>query len=125
MLRRLSFPCRWFDLERLFGMQCPILSEVFWEVLRDFYGTNNNLISPFRSAILKQRVRYYADSIHNAGAAMTNCVGFLDGTKIQMSRPGGPNANQRSVYTGHKKFHCFLYMNIRTPDGLLFLQVNL
>lgn len=51
---------------------------------------------------------------------MTECVGYLDGTKIQMSRPGGSNSNHRSIYSGHKKFHCFIYMTITTADELVF-----
>jgi nuclease HARBI1 len=37
-----------------------------------------------------------------------------------MARPGGRTSNQRAVYSGHKRFHCFSYQSITTPDGLLF-----
>ena len=61
----------------------------------------------------------YADAIHNRGGALLNCVGFIDGTKIKMARPKG-YAHQRSVWSGHKRMHCFSYQTITTPDGLIF-----
>ena len=36
VLRKLSTPCRWFDVDILFGMRSSALSEVFWEVLEAF-----------------------------------------------------------------------------------------
>lgn len=62
----------------------------------------------------------YAKAIHEKGAPLTNCVGFIDCTKIQMSRPGGIGANQRTCYSGHKRFHCLIYQTVTTPDGLMF-----
>jgi DDE superfamily endonuclease len=37
-----------------------------------------------------------------------------------MARPRGRKSNQRAVYSGHKRFHCFSYKSITTPDCLLF-----
>jgi hypothetical protein len=51
---------------------------------------------------------------------LKNCVGFIDCTKISISRPGGESANQRALYSGHKRYHCFSYQTITTPDGLVF-----
>lgn len=45
---------------------------------------------------------------------------FVDCTKIQMQRPGGPACNQRACYSGHKHFHCLIYQTVTTPDGLIF-----
>jgi hypothetical protein len=36
-----------------------------------------------------------------------------------MSRPGGDGSIQRSAYSGHKRFHCFSYQTVATPDGLI------
>lgn len=36
VLKRLSSPCHWVVLERIFGIQSPKLSEVFWEVKEKF-----------------------------------------------------------------------------------------
>lgn len=50
---------------------------------------------------------------------MTNCVGFIDGTKIRIARPS-EYMHQRYVYSGHKRIHCLSYETITTPDGLIF-----
>ena len=36
ILRRLAAPCRWLDLEPIFGMRLSVLSEVFWEGIKHF-----------------------------------------------------------------------------------------
>ena len=40
--------------------------------------------------------------------------------KVQKARPDGNSFNQRSCYSGQKRFHCLAYWTITTPDGLLF-----
>lgn len=62
----------------------------------------------------------YATAVKKKGAPLNECIGFIDCTKIQMCRPGGRGANQRSVHSGHKKMHCISYQTITTPDGLVF-----
>ena len=47
-------------------------------------------------------------------------MAFIDGTKIKICRPGGQSANQRSVYSGHKRVHCLVSQTLSTPDGLIF-----
>eukprot|EP00171_Calliarthron_tuberculosum_P020630 IDg20630t1 len=61
----------------------------------------------------------YAEAVEAKGAALDNCVGFIDGTKIKMCRPGGANSNQRAVYSGHKRFHALSYQTVTVPDGLI------
>lgn len=119
VLRRLASPCRWYDLEVLFGMVTQTLSEVFWQILVDCKGKFNKLLSTWRVDLLQTRARLYADCIMESGAPLPNCVGFIDGTKIFMTRPGGPNINQKACYSGHKRAHCLVYLTVSTPDGLI------
>lgn len=120
VLRRLAAPCRWSDLEHMFGMRMYKLSEVFWEALNGFVTEHAHLIETFRVDLMNERAQMYAEAIHLTGAPLDRCVGFMDGTKIQMERPGGPAVLQRAVYSGHKRFHCLVYQSITTPDGLIF-----
>jgi len=121
VLRRLASPCRWADLEYVFGMHSSHLSEIFWEVLETFYASRHTLITSFRSDLIQgNRASILAELVCNEGAPLDNCIGFIDCTKIQICRPGGPSVNQRSVYSGHKRFHCSIYQTITTPDGLVF-----
>ena len=69
---------------------------------------------------MQGRAPTYAEAISGKGAALKNCVGFIDCTKIQMNRPGGSGTLQRARYSGHKKFHCLVYQTVTTLDGLVF-----
>lgn len=51
---------------------------------------------------------------------LEHCVGFIDGTKIQIERPGGAYVTQRACYCGHKRMHCLMYQTITTPDRFIF-----
>lgn len=62
----------------------------------------------------------YSECVHNRGGMLEHCTAFLDGTRIQMVRPEGSHGTQRSVYSGHKYFHCLSYQTLTTPDGLIF-----
>ena len=96
------------------------LSEVFWEVLEKFVELRSYLFETFRSDLISERADLYAAALKQKGAPLDNCVGFLDCTKIQNSRPGGAAIIQRACYSGHKRFHCLIYQTITTPDGLMF-----
>lgn len=120
VMRRLAAPCRWHDLETTFGLRVCALSEVFWEALETFIGSCADQIEQFREDLMQPRAARYAELIQENGAALDNCVGFIDCTKIQMQRPGGPGLMQRSVYSGHKRMHCLIYQTVCTPDGLIF-----
>ena len=58
----------------------------------------------------------FAHTIHNAGAPLTNCWGFVDGTVRQICRPG---EMQRTVYNGHKRVHAIKCQAIATTNGLV------
>ena len=119
VLRKLFCPTRWSDVEALFGMLASALSEIFWETVESFLSHVGHLLD-FRQTFLTRRAERYASTIYAKGAALDNCVGFIDCTRTQMCRPVGANAMQRSVYSGHKRFHCLIYQTITTPDGLIF-----
>ena len=69
---------------------------------------------------MSERCEMYANAIFEAGAPLNRCVGFIDCTKVQMSRPGGPQTIQQACYSGQKRIHCLSYMSITTLDGLMF-----
>lgn len=125
LLRRISYPSRWYELEYLFGMSCGKMSEIFWESCERVYNQHSSLISPFRSALMASRAHMYAQNIRGAGAMLPRCVGFIDVTKVLICRPGGPNQIQQSVYSGHKRVHCLLFCTVTTPDGLIFFATAL
>ena len=120
VLRRLSSPCRWADIEEKFGMHSGALSEVFCENIESLYNNRSTLGRCFRADLLGERAKQYAEAIHENEAPLDDCFGFFDGTGIFMVRPGGPSSSPGSCYRVHKRAHCLAYQTITTPDGLVF-----
>ena len=58
----------------------------------------------------------FPQAIHNVGAPLTNCWGFVDGTVRQISCPG---EMQRTMYNGDKRVHAIKFQAIGTPNGLI------
>lgn len=102
-LRRLAFPCRWRDLELKFRMRRQVMGEICWEIVASLHDTQGHLVTSCRTDIFQDPAALYANAFKERGGALDNCVGFIDGTKIQMCRHGGPDANQRANYSGHKR----------------------
>lgn len=119
LLHRLATVIRWYDVEPKFGFFSSQLSELFWDMVDLLIERVGHLLD-LRGAFLRSRAALYASAIKDAGAPLERCVGFVDCTKIRMSRPGGGGANQRSCYSGHKRMHCLIYQSLTTPDGLIF-----
>ena len=55
-------------------------------------------------------------AIHQKGAALDNCWGFVDGTIRPIYRPG---ENRRVVYNGHKRVHCLRFQSVVPPNGMI------
>ena len=103
----------------MFGMRSSAMSEIFWEVVEEFIETKGQLEN-FRTDLMQERAQLYAEAIQDKGKPLGTCVGFIDCTKLQMSRLGGENALQRACYSGQKRFHCLIFQTVTTPDGLVF-----
>ena len=58
----------------------------------------------------------FANAIHKKGAALENCLGFMDGT-------AGPiyclNKNQCVLYNGHKRVHSLKFRSVVAENGLI------
>ncbi len=80
------------------------------------FSKYGHLVTNFRTNLMKHRANMCAEAVHESERTLNECVGFIDGTKIHISRPSG-NLHQRSVYSGRKKIQCLSYQTITTPDG--------
>lgn len=94
----MSAPCRWSDLKNTFGMRMYILPDILREALEIFGTEHAHLIERFRANLMNDRADMYDEEIHSNGAPFERCVGFMNSTKIQMQRLGGPEVLQSSVY---------------------------
>ena len=63
-----------------------------------------------------ENLQLYANAIHNKGAALDNCWGFVDGTVRPICRP---KRNQRDVFNGHKRVRALKYQSVVAPNGLI------
>ena len=98
VLRKLSYITRWKFIECLFGMRLSAMCAVFYEVVDKLVQKNGHLLEKFQEDLIIQRPEVYMKDFYNKGAPLDNCVGFIDFTNIQMCRPGGRNAVQRSCH---------------------------
>lgn len=81
------------------------------------YDTHGYRIEDWNDDILNPiKLQTYANAIHNSGAALDNCIGFIDGTVRQICRPG---ELQRIVYNGHKRVHALKFQSVSLPNGLI------
>ena len=119
MMNRIATTKRYYDMDFMFGMFTPQLSEVFWDMCKLFHETFGYALE-LRPHILRGRAPLYADAISELGCPLDSCIGFIDCKKIQLAHPGGHNSMQRACFSGHKRFHCLTYQSLATPDGLIF-----
>lgn len=118
LLRRLAYPCHYFDLIHRFARPVPELCMIANIVLEWIYDTHGHRLTfwnnqPFLSSA---NLECYAQAITRMGSPLTNCFGFINGTVRQISRPG---ENQRIVFNGHKRVHALKFQSVIIPNGLV------
>ena len=81
------------------------------------YGRWHHLLTRYNHDLLSPpKLLQYAEAIGQAGAALNNCWGFVDGTVRPVCRP---NENQRVIYNGHKRVHSIKFQAVALPNGLV------
>ena len=70
---------------------------------------NHDFVSP-------PKLLQYGHVIEQAGAALDNCWGYVNGTVRTVCRP---NENQQAIYNGHKCVHSIKYQDVALPNGLV------
>jgi hypothetical protein len=123
VLRRLATNFRWEDVELEFGMRTSALSEVFWEALEIAKDLRASLITDFRRDLMELKMDQYSRALSEV-VPLNNCVGFIDCTKIQISRPGGPSANQRALSLDTSGTTASLIKLSRRPTALCFICMD-
>lgn len=119
-LNALARKCKYRGMKPGFGMHASALSQVFRDKSICAYNKLLELITMFCSNMICKLAPLYASCIHESGVQLEHCFGFIDGTKIKMSSPGGAFIMQRACYSKRKRMHCLVYQTIKTQDGLIF-----
>ena len=66
-------------------MHSSCMSEVFWEVLETFVQLRGHLFETFRSDLTTERAELYSAAIHDKGAPLENCIGFLTAQRSRIA----------------------------------------
>ena len=117
LLKRLAFPCRYSDMVFRFGRNPTGLCLIFNHVLDFTFEAHNHRLNSWNQPFLLPRtLEHYAQIIHNRGASLQNCFGFIDGTLCKSSRP---KKNQQIVFNGHKRAHGIKFQSVVLPNGII------
>lgn len=87
-LKRYAYPCRYGDLLYHFARRVPELSIITNHMMDLIYGRWHHLLTRYNHDLLSPpKLLQYAQVIEQAGAALDNCWGFVDGTVRPVCRP--------------------------------------
>lgn len=116
-LKRFAYPCRYQDVMFRFGRPVPQICMISNHILNVIYENWGFLLSNMQQNWLsRQNLELFANIVHEKGAPLDNCWGFVDGTTRPVSRPG---QHQRVLYNGHKRYHCIKFQSVVAPNGLV------
>jgi len=81
LLKQLAYPCRYNDMIPRFGRPVPEVRMTTNVVLDWIYNEHGHHLTDVNQPFLSRAfLQTYADTIHQKGAALNNCRGFVDGT---------------------------------------------
>ena len=110
LLRRFAYPVRYGDMVPRFGRPAPQFIVISTEMMNMVFNLNSDRLANFQQDWLSPvNLRRYADAIHEKGAALSNCWGFVDGTVRPVCRPV---QLQRQLYNGHKRIHSLKFQSV-------------
>lgn len=117
LLRRFCYPCRYSDMVAGFGRSISELCYITNKMVDILHSKYGHLLQSFEQPWLQPyMLKRYADAIHDKGAALGNCWGFIDGTVRPICRP---QMNQNTVYNGHKRVHALKFQSVVAANGLI------
>ena len=115
LLKRLAYPTRLQDLEEWFQIAEGNISLTINYMLVHLDDNYSHLLK-LRHCISERFINAWCQAISDAGAPLTTCFGFIDGTVIGVCRPG---QNQSLHYNGHKRKHALKFQGVLMPDGII------
>ena len=111
-LKRFAYPCRYWYMISMFGRSVAehcMISDESWIGFTTLMGTDR--VTQKNQAIMDPAfLSTYANAIHNTGAALDNCFGFIDGTVRPIFRPNCLQANC---------FHALTFQSVTLPNRLI------
>ena len=117
-LKRFAYPCRYSDMIPHFSHSVQELCLVSNAVMNTIYTNHHHLLSSLVQPRLSPAnlAKSFSNAVHEKGAPLNNCWGFIDGTVRPICRPG---QNQQVLYNGHKRVHAIKFQSVVTPDWII------
>ena len=78
-----------------------IICTVNDDIYECFHTKFSDLQQPWMT---REKVQDFANAVHEKGAPLTNCWGFINGTPICR-----PERHQKVCFSGHKRYHCIKF----------------
>ena len=117
LLKRFAYPCRFADMVARFGRPVPQLCMITYRMMDYLFDEYSHLLADLNQPWLsRDRLRHFAATIHDKGAPLENCWGFIDGTVRPLCKP---DENQRILYNGHKRMHGIKFQSVVLPNGFI------
>ena len=117
LLKRFAYPCRFADMVARFWRPVPQLCMITNRMMDCVFVEYSHLFAHLNQPWLSRDcLRHFAATIHDKGAPLENCWGFIDGTMRPLCKP---DQNQRILYNGHKRVHGIKFQSIVAPNGLI------
>ncbi|XP_068712959.1 uncharacterized protein [Montipora foliosa] len=117
LLKRFAYPCRLSDMVPRFGRSVPEISLILMEVTKHVVETQGHLLKDLNQPWLQpHHLEEFALVIHQKGAALDNCWGFVDGTVRPICCPG---EHQRLMFNGHKRVHGLKFQSVVALNGMI------
>ena len=100
-----------------FGQSVPEICVITSLVTDLLYDNHAHRVMQWNPYILSpENFQVYAEAIHEKGAPLKNCFGFINGTVRPICRP---QQHQRIVYNGHKRVHSLKFQCVALPNGII------
>jgi hypothetical protein len=88
LLNHLVYPCRYFDMIQRFGRSVPelcMISNLVTDLIYDNHGHRVIQCNPY--ILSPENLQIYTEAIHEKGAPLENCFGFIDRTVRPICQP--------------------------------------
>lgn len=115
-LRRLCYPNRLTDIAPFFCLHESTISRAFHSVIEHIVRNFSHTLRMTPQNLSPTDVEALCAAVQDAGAPLERCIGFIDGTVIEVCRPG---KFQEIVFNGHKRKHALKFQAVTTADGLI------
>ena len=116
-LKHFGYPCRYADLVTRIGRPVPQLCMISRKVVDEIFDRYSHLLTELDQPWLsRENLQIFANAVHDKGATLDNCCGFVDGTVRPICRL---LRTQKVVYKWHKRVHAIKFQSVVAPSGMI------